>query len=220
MTISAQLTSPASPAPSRPTPSTHDPLGRGDLHARRGRRTGARPAGDRDNRAEPRNRHEPPTGDPGRTGRPTRVDAFARLDHRTRSRSVALADAPPGRYLSAGDGEEIRLVALDQPIIRIGRGLGADVRIDDPHVSRRHAIIVTGGNRGRGGARVLDDRSANGTQVNGHPVTVGQLSDGDVLRLGRVVMRFVEIAPAVRLAPLRRFPLAAVARRQVIPDAG
>lgn len=206
MTISAQLTSPASPAPSRPTPSTHDPLGRGDLHARRGRRTGARPAGDRDNR--------------GRTGCPTRVDAFARLDHRTRSRSVALADAPPGRYLSAGDGEEIRLVALDQPIIRIGRGLGADVRIDDPHVSRRHAIIVTGGNRGRGGARVLDDRSANGTHVNGHPVTVGQLSDGDVLRLGRVVMRFVEIAPAVRLAPLRRFPLAAIARRQVIPDAG
>jgi len=63
------------------------------------------------------------------------------------------------------------------------------VRIDDPQVARRYAIIVTGGDRGRGGARVLDDRSHNGTHVNGHPVTVGQLSDGDMLQLGRVILR-------------------------------
>lgn len=147
--------------------------------------------------------------------RPTPPDAYALLDHRTRSHSVALADAPPGRYLSVEDGEEIRLIPLDQPIVHIGRGLSADVRIEEPHVSRRHAIIAQRGD----GARVLDDRSSAGTRVNGRPVTVGELNDGDVLRLGRVVLRYMEIPATVRVRPLRRFPLAVVARRQVVPGA-
>jgi pSer/pThr/pTyr-binding forkhead associated (FHA) protein len=142
----------------------------------------------------------------------TPPDAFALLDHRTRTRSVALADAPPGRYLSAEDGEEVRLVPLDQPIVHIGRGLGADIRVEDPQVSRRHAIIAQRGD----GARVLDDRSSNGTHVNGRAVTIGYLNDGDVLRLGRVVLRFVEIGTPAPARPLRRFPLAVVGRRQVI----
>ena len=41
--------------------------------------------------------------------------------------------------------------------------------------------------------RVLDDRSSNGTFVNGRAVTVAYLTDGDVLRFGRVVFRYVEI---------------------------
>ncbi|MDQ6729192.1 MAG: FHA domain-containing protein [Actinomycetota bacterium] len=147
-----------------------------------------------------------PTTEPATT-----VNAFALLDHWTRSRSVALADAPPGRYLSAEDGEEVGLVPLDQPIIRIGRGLAADVRIEDPQVSRRHAIIAQRGD----GARVLDDRSSNGTHVNGRPVTIGYLDDGDVLRIGRVVLRFVEIgSPSARArCAASRWPRSLAARR-------
>jgi hypothetical protein len=218
MTISAQLTPPASPSSSRSTPSTHDPGARRDPHARRAGNSRTRPGSSRSGAERPTARRPAVSGPAGelRADHTTPPDAFALLDHRTRTRSVALADAPPGRYLSAEDGDEVRLVALDQPIVHIGRGLNADIRVEDPQVSRRHAIIAQRGD----GARVLDDRSSNGTHVNGRAVTVGYLNDGDVLRLGSVVLRFVEIGPVVRAQPLRRFPLAVVARRQVIASAG
>jgi hypothetical protein len=208
MTISAQLTP---PAPSRPSPFTHDPEFRRNPHGRHGRhgRSGWAPPGS-EHPATERPTRQGPTG--VRAEPATPVDAFALLDHRTRSRSVALPDAPPGRYLSAEDGEEVRLIALDQPIIRIGRGLSADVRVEDPQVSRRHAIIAQRGD----GTRVLDDRSSNGTHVNGHAVTIGYLDDGDVLQIGRAVLRFVEIGSPARARPVRRFSIAAVAPRQVV----
>jgi hypothetical protein len=161
-----------------------------------------------------------PASHPPHTDRPTvgldaqhpiAVDAFELLDPRTRGRTVPLKAAPPGRYLSVEHAEEIQLIPLDRPIVRLGRGLTADIRLEDPQVSRRHAIIAQRGD----GARVLDDRSVNGTFVNGREVTVGYVTDGDVLRLGRVVFRFVEIQPPVRAQPVRRFPLAAVRRRRV-----
>jgi hypothetical protein len=139
------------------------------------------------------------------------VDAFEVLDYRTRSRTIPLPAAPPGRYLSVEHGEEIHLIPLDRPIVHLGRGLSADIRIEDAQVSRRHAIIAQRGD----GARVLDDRSSNGSFVNGREVTVADMTDGDVLRLGRVVFRFVEIPPAVRARPVRRFPLTAVKPRRL-----
>jgi hypothetical protein len=163
------------------------------------------------------------------------VDAFDLLDHRTRERLIPLAGAPAGRYLAVdrdrdrsgdrdrdrsgdrdrgGDGETL-LLALLRPITHIGRGLIADVRLEDPHVSRRHAILALRGE----GARVLDDRSANGTFVNGRRVTVSHLSDGDVLRFGRAVLRYVEVLSPRRPEPTQRIPLARLGRRQVPPRA-
>jgi hypothetical protein len=137
-------------------------------------------------------------------GHPIHADGFALLDHRTRSRTIALGDAPPGRYLSIEHGDEVRLIPLDRPIMHIGRGLRADVRLEDLRVSRRHAIIAQRGD----GTRVLDDRSHNGTFLNGHAVTVAYLSDGDVLRVGSVALRFVAVEPQIKPAPLlRRIPL-------------
>jgi hypothetical protein len=137
-------------------------------------------------------------------GQTLHTDAYALLDHRTRSRTVALSDAPPGRYLSIEHGQEVRLIPLERPIIHLGRGLTSDVRIEDTQVSRRHAIIAQRSD----GTRVLDDRSFNGTFLNGRSVTVASLADGDVLRVGSVVLRFVEIAPQLKPAPtLRRIPL-------------
>jgi hypothetical protein len=106
--------------------------------------------------------------------------AFALLDHGTLGRAVARALAPPGRYLVVeADGKEL-LIQLDRPIVHIGRGLSADIRIEDARVSRRHAIIAQRGD----GVRLLDDRSSNGTFVNGDEVTIAHLSDGDVISLG------------------------------------
>jgi pSer/pThr/pTyr-binding forkhead associated (FHA) protein len=135
---------------------------------------------------------------------PITTDGFALLDHRTRSRTVALGDAPPGRYLSVENGEDVRLIPLDRPITHIGRGLTSDVRLEDPQVSRRQAIIAQRGDS----TRVLDDRSSGGTFLNGRKVTVAYLADGDVLRVGHVVLRFVLVSPQIKPAPvLRRIPL-------------
>jgi pSer/pThr/pTyr-binding forkhead associated (FHA) protein len=137
------------------------------------------------------------------------VDSFALLDHRTRDRALSAGAAAPGRYLSFEHDGKTLLIALERPITHIGRGLVADVRLEDSHVSRRHAILALRGE----GARVLDDRSSNGTFVNGRAVTVAELSDGDVLRFGRAVFRYTEIAPRGRARPLRRIPLARSAHR-------
>ncbi len=140
-------------------------------------------------------------------GRPDIVDALQMLDHRTRERTVLQEVAPPGRYLGLEHHGRHHLIALDRPIIHIGRGLIADVRLEDTHVSRRHAIVALRG-EGPGSVRVLDDRSSGGTFVNGRVVESARLTDGDIIRIGRVAMRYTEIAP--RLRPnrsLRRIPL-------------
>ena len=109
----------------------------------------------------------------------------------------------------------MRLIPLDRPIVHIGRGLASDIRIEDLEVSRHHAIVAQRGD----GVRILDDRSRNGTFVNGRPATVAYLTDGDVLRLGRVVFRFIEIEARREVArPLRRIGLGARGGRSVITN--
>jgi pSer/pThr/pTyr-binding forkhead associated (FHA) protein len=139
------------------------------------------------------------------------VDAFRLLDHRTRERLISQAGAAAGRYLAVERDGENWLIALTRPITHIGRGLITDVRLEDPHVSRRHAILALRGD----GARVLDDRSSNGTFVNGRRITVAYLSDGDVLRFGRAVLRYVEVAPNRQGEPIRRIPLGRLRPRHV-----
>jgi predicted nucleic acid-binding Zn-ribbon protein len=65
---------------------------------------------------------------------------------------------------------------------RIGRSITADVRLDDPSVSRRHALVVSEPGEA---LRVLDDRSLNGVFVNGESIEWGRLADGDELAIGR-----------------------------------
>jgi len=65
---------------------------------------------------------------------------------------------------------------------RIGRSVAADIRLDDPSVSRRHALVVSEPGET---LRVLDDRSLNGILVNGDTVEWGRLEDGDELTIGR-----------------------------------
>jgi predicted nucleic acid-binding Zn-ribbon protein len=96
----------------------------------------------------------------------------------------------PGEYLLYDDGEDSKVVALTREWTRIGRSLAADVRFDDPTVSRRHALVV----RQADGVRVLDDRSLNGIFVNGERVEWRSLSDGDEILVGRYRLTFVSVA--------------------------
>ncbi|GAB4372270.1 MAG: hypothetical protein Kow0062_08440 [Acidobacteriota bacterium] len=73
-----------------------------------------------------------------------------------------------------------RSFRVTRPRMILGRG-GADLPIDDAHVSRRHASIEV-----YGAACVLlkDLGSTNGTLVNGTRVVAAELQDGDTIEIG------------------------------------
>lgn len=72
---------------------------------------------------------------------------------------------------------------------KIGRSVAADLRLDDPSVSRRHALVVSEPGEA---LRVLDDRSLNGVFLNGEEVEWGKLVDGDELAIGRYRLFAIE----------------------------
>ena len=110
----------------------------------------------------------------------------------------------PGEYVLYEDSGETRAVALTREWTRIGRSLAADVRFDDPTVSRRHALVV----RQADGVRVLDDRSLNGVFVNGERVEWRALNDGDEILVGRYCLTFVSVPvlPTGEQTPMTQAP--------------
>ena len=98
----------------------------------------------------------------------------------------------PGQYLIFERDSKTEAIPLEREWTRVGRSLAADVRFDDPTVSRRHALIV----RQPDGVRVLDDRSLNGVFVNGERVEWRELRDGDEIVVGRYRLTFLDVAPA------------------------
>jgi DNA-directed RNA polymerase subunit RPC12/RpoP len=99
----------------------------------------------------------------------------------------------PGEYVVYEESGEPKVVPLTREWTRVGRSLAADVRFDDPTVSRRHALIV----RQPDGVRVLDDRSLNGVFVNGERVEWRVLEDGDEILVGRYRLGFLSVAAEV-----------------------
>jgi len=75
---------------------------------------------------------------------------------------------------------------LDKQRAVLGRSRDADVRIDDPNVSRRHAEIVQDGPS----FWVVDLGSTNGTEVNGRRVQRHQLQDGSSFTVGETTLTF------------------------------
>jgi two-component system cell cycle response regulator len=73
-----------------------------------------------------------------------------------------------------------------EPLV-LGRGDNCDVRITDHSVSRRHATVQAG----LAGWSVTDLGSTNGTFLNNAPVVIAVLKDGDYLRVGNCIYRFL-----------------------------
>jgi diguanylate cyclase (GGDEF)-like protein len=69
----------------------------------------------------------------------------------------------------------------------IGRENDCDIQIHDHSVSRRHARILTGTD----GHYAVDLQSTNGTFVNDVPASMRKLKDGDYLRVGNCIYRFL-----------------------------
>ena len=85
-----------------------------------------------------------------------------------------------------------RLVELPGERMIVGREPGSDLQLDNPHVSRRHAVL-----RRQGDAVFLEDLgSTGGTFVNESPAAGRPLRPGDVIRFASVEARFEAAAPA------------------------
>lgn len=96
----------------------------------------------------------------------------------------------PGYHLAMRERGETRTFALGGDWTHIGRCSTAEVFLDDPSVSRRHAIVCADpGQR----PRVLDDRSLNGLLVNGRKTDLAELEDGDELSIGRYRLHLLQV---------------------------
>jgi hypothetical protein len=116
-----------------------------------------------------------------------RFEPIARPDDRFRHEGEIAEPVLPGRYIQV-HGPDQRLIRLGDEVIHIGRGLAANLRLDDSSVSRRHAVLISQPS----GHRILDDRSLNGTFVNGTRVKQSDLRNGDLIAIGRVMLLYLD----------------------------
>jgi diguanylate cyclase (GGDEF)-like protein len=85
-------------------------------------------------------------------------------------------------------GHELgRKHGLDSPSLTLGRSNKCDIQIDQESVSRAHSKIT---NAGRS-VRIRDLGSTNGTYVNDELVEERTLVDGDFIKIGRTIFKFL-----------------------------
>ena len=85
--------------------------------------------------------------------------------------------------VTEGDSPGRRIAIGTAPVI-IGRGVGVDLQIRDPTVSRHHCVIW----RSAGRCWVRDLGSTNHTRVNDRCSLVTELFEGDVLVVGQTAL--------------------------------
>lgn len=72
----------------------------------------------------------------------------------------------------------------------IGRSKSSDIVVDIPTASRNHAVLTRYDD---GSWTITDAGSRDGTYVNGEPVRICALQDGDVITIGGIKMKFQPI---------------------------
>lgn len=129
--------------------------------------------------------------------------------HLKRGRPVSRPDPEADPCLQILTGEKSgTLIRIAQGSSIIGRGSTAAVQLDDNGVSRDHAKIIVSE---EGIANLVDLSSTNGTYLNGAPVDVAVLRDGDRIHVGPdAALLFVYLPPGATAK--------AVADRPQVPE--
>lgn len=70
----------------------------------------------------------------------------------------------------------------------VGRDRDVDVLLDEDAVSRRHALVTCGDD----GVVLEDLDSTNGTYINGKPVSKVRLGQGDLVKIGGTIFKFLD----------------------------
>jgi pSer/pThr/pTyr-binding forkhead associated (FHA) protein len=116
-------------------------------------------------------------------------DPVSCLNSRDRLRAMAVKPGEPGRYVLVQGPDQVLSIPLGEAALHVGSGIAVDLHLDDSSVSHRHAIIVPSPS----GAQILDDRSLDGTFVNGERIEHVKLLNGDVIAIGRFELRYMQI---------------------------
>src|SRR5688572_3374542 len=85
----------------------------------------------------------------------------------------------------AGDGTERTFDLADAPVV-CGRQEDNDIVLKEAKASRRHCTFRPW----RGGWRIVDDGSSNGTFLGGKPVLSARLQPGDEIEIGETIITF------------------------------
>jgi pSer/pThr/pTyr-binding forkhead associated (FHA) protein len=95
-------------------------------------------------------------------------------------------------------GDLVDTQLFERDIIKIGRLGPAHLRLEDPKISRLHAVIEVGENKE---AAIIDMGSAEGTRVNGEKISRTRLKHGDEIVLGD--SRLVVVLDDAELASMK-----------------
>lgn len=103
-----------------------------------------------------------------------------------------VSPARPSRGRAPRPALEIdgRRVPLTAAVTTLGRDESADIVLDDPGISRRHAEVRIGNDGPHLQVLVRDLGSTNGTYLNGDRVGDEELRDGDRITMGRTSLTF------------------------------
>ena len=107
------------------------------------------------------------------------------------ARAISSPKEQPAAQSHEPSGRQPRLEVGGQayPLVRaitlMGRGTDADIRVEDPGVSRKHCEIVVGNP-----AIIRDLKSTNGTFVDGIRIDECTLTEGAIVKLGGTAFTF------------------------------
>ncbi len=93
------------------------------------------------------------------------------------------------------EGQVVDTLELSDDKIKIGNLATSQVRLDDPSVSRIHAVLE---DKGDGQYQAIDLGSASGTYVNGDKITKQMVGDGDTLGVGQYELQLAVVDLAAR----------------------
>ena len=125
-----------------------------------------------------------------------RVDDLGTGRFRVRSAALARVTPQAGHEVTATAVRRAAIVLevngmrhpLDPPGLVVGRGSDADLRINDPGVSRRHVEIRVVPAVDAPAVSVIDLGSTNGMLVNGQRVQQATLENGSTVKIGNTTM--------------------------------
>src|SRR5271166_2637606 len=90
--------------------------------------------------------------------------------------------------ITMGDGT--REETISQDIVKIGKDPKAHLRLDDPRVSRMHAVIeVTKPSE----LNLIDLGNDPATLVNGQKVNKAKLKEGDIITIADTIIKLVSV---------------------------
>jgi adenylate cyclase len=102
---------------------------------------------------------------------------------------------PQFRLVSTSEDQSFELPPGRSVVV--GRGLGTDIPIYDPTISRRHAELIARGDT----VEVRDLGSSNGTCINGSRIATGRLTANDSVTFAKVTYKVREVRPSGPEAP-------------------